>query len=137
MKVSAWIFGLGTLFYAVVTVIYWVWTGEIIGTVLLALTGGMVLLISFYIFLTAARLGQQPEDNDLAEIDEADADYGFYSPHSWWPLPLAASCALVGSGFIFARWLMALGVICLVMSVIGLVFQYHRPEFDDVETITH
>jgi hypothetical protein len=65
----------------------------------------------------------------MANQDEADPDYGFFSPHSWWPLPMGFSAMLIALGLVFATWLMITGIIFLMMSIIGLVFEYYRRDF--------
>ncbi len=127
MKVGAWLFLAGCVFFFAVTAIYWFVTNEIIGTTALLLTGGMAILIGFYVLLSTRRLGRLPEDENDAAIDEANPDYGFFSPHSWWPLALAASAAMIFFGFVVASWIVVLGVLALFYSLIGLLFEYYRP----------
>ena len=133
MKHTGWIFAFGAAFYAVVTAVYYIYTREIIGTILLLLTGGMTLIIAYYLMFTIKRLGYQPEDNQYGEHDEVDPDYGFFSPHSWWPFPIALAAALTGAGLIYARWLVALGALILVLAMIGLVFEYTPMQFSETE----
>ena len=132
MKESGYIWGLGTIFFAVVAVVYGVWSQDWAGTTALAFTGFMTALVAFYSLYTARRLDNRPEDDQMAEQEEADPDYGFFSPHSWWPLPLGASAMMIALGLIFATWLMIAGVVFLVLSTIGLVFEYYRGPFADV-----
>ena len=87
------------------------------------------MLIAFYTLYTAKRLDNRPEDDMLANQEEADPDYGFFSPHSWWPLPMGFSAMVIGFGLIFASWLIIAGVVFLMMSTIGLVFEYYRGDF--------
>jgi hypothetical protein len=87
----------------------------------------MAILIGFYVLLSTRRLGRLPEDESDAAIDEANPDYGFFSPHSWWPLALAASAAMIFFGFVVASWIVVLGVLALFYSLIGLLFEYYRP----------
>lgn len=129
MKESGYIWGLGTIFFAVVAVVYGVWSQDWAGTTALAFTGFMTALVAFYSLYTARRLDNRPEDNQMADQEEADPDYGFFSPHSWWPLPLGASAMMIALGLIFATWLMIAGVVFLVLSTIGLVFEYYRGDF--------
>ncbi|HNE89004.1 MAG: cytochrome c oxidase subunit 4 [Candidatus Nanopelagicales bacterium] len=129
MKESGYIWGLGTIFFAVVAVVYGVWSQDWAGTTALAFTGFMTALVAFYSLYTARRLDNRPEDDQMAEQEEADPDYGFFSPHSWWPLPLGASAMMIALGLIFATWLMIAGVVFLVLSTIGLVFEYYRGDF--------
>lgn len=129
MKESGYIWGLGTIFFAIVSVVYGVWSQDWAGTTALAFTGFMTALVAFYSLYTARRLDNRPEDDQMAEQEEADPDYGFFSPHSWWPLPLGASAMMIALGLIFATWLMIAGVVFLVLSTIGLVFEYYRGDF--------
>jgi hypothetical protein len=89
----------------------------------------MAFLISFYALYTSKRVYPRPEDRLDAEMDEADPEYGFYSPHSWWPLAVALSTVTVVLGLIFAVWLIVLGVAALVLGLVGLLFEYYRGEF--------
>ena len=128
MKVEGRLFAFGAVFYFVVAAAYWYLSRDEIGTTALALTGALAFLVAFYLLYTAKRVFPRPEDRD-ADIDEADPEYGFFSPHSWWPLPLGASAMMIALGLIFATWLMIAGVVFLVLSTIGLVFEYYRGDF--------
>ena len=129
MKVSGFLMAGGAAFYGLIAVIYWFITKELVGSTALALTGGLAFLIGYYLLFTSRRVGQRAEDNPDANIEDADPDYGFFSPHSWWPLPLGASAMMIALGLIFATWLMIAGVVFLVLSTIGLVFEYYRGDF--------
>ena len=126
MKLSGLIYLVGALFYFIVTAIYWFWTGEVVGTTALLLTGFFAALTSFYILFAYRRVGDGPEDIETAEIADADADYGFYSPGSWWPLPVAFSAAVIALGLIYAVWLLLLGVVSLIISLGGWTLEYYR-----------
>lgn len=126
MKIEGWLFAGGAVVFAILTAAYWFTAHEIIGTVCLALTGGLAFLTGFYVLFTGKRVGERPEDREDADISEADVDYGFFSPHSWWPLPLGASAAMVVTGLIFAPWIVALGIVFLFISIFGFTFEYYR-----------
>lgn len=129
MRIEGGLFGIGFVFYTLLAGVYWYFSRDEIGTTALALTGGMAFLISFYALYTSKRVYPRPEDRLDAEIDEADPEYGFYSPHSWWPLAVAVSTVIVVLGLIFAVWLIVLGVAALVLGLVGLLFEYYRGEF--------
>ena len=95
----------------------------------LILSAALAYLVAFYLWFTAKRIGQSlPEDNLMAEIADGAGELGFYSPHSWWPLPLAASAIVTGLGLIIGWWLTAIGAGALILSVIGFVTEYEKPE---------
>ena len=129
MNVGGKLFALGTLTYFFLGAIYWFMSGDVIGTSLLALTGGLAFLIAFYILFTDKRVGQLPEDNEFALISDADTDYGFFSPYSWWPFVIGASVFVFVLGFVFATWMMVLGLFVILLAVNGLLFEYYRGEF--------
>ncbi|NQW31564.1 MAG: cytochrome c oxidase subunit 4 [Actinomycetales bacterium] len=129
MKVEGALFGLGFIFYAFLAGIYWYFSRDEVGTTALALTGALAFLISFYALYTSKRVYPRPEDRLDAQVDEADPEYGFYSPHSWWPLAVGVSVLTLVFGLIFAVWLIVLGVAALMFAVIGWLFEYYRGEF--------
>ena len=128
MKTS-WLLFIGlSIFYAIMTVIYWQLGGEPVGITAIALSGGLALIVGFYLWFTARRLGNVlPEDNLQGEIADSAGELGFYSPHSWWPLPVALSACTLGLGLIIGWGLFLIGVGSLLISVLGLVLQYERP----------
>lgn len=132
MKLDGKLFLWGMVFYAIVAVVYGLWThafyGHIdwAGVTVLVFTAFLAFLVGFYFSFTSRRLGSLPEDDPTADIEDADPDYGFYSPHSWMPLAVGASTAIVAFGFVFAAWLVAFGVAALLVSVWGFVFEYYR-----------
>jgi 4-hydroxybenzoate polyprenyltransferase len=129
VKIESLVFFLGFIFYSVIAAIYWYVSRDEVGTTALALTGALAFLVAFYAMYTSKRVYPRPEDRLDAEIDEADPEYGFFSPHSWWPFVVAASATLVVFGLIFAVWLIVLGVAALVFAIVGWLFEYYRGEF--------
>ncbi|MEY3732790.1 MAG: hypothetical protein RL347_149 [Actinomycetota bacterium] len=129
MKVGGWSFGLGAIFFLIVGGAYYYFSRDEIGTTALVMTGGLSFLVAFYVLYTDKRLEGLPEDRPNAEIDEADPEYGFYSPHSWWPLPVGFASMLIALGFIFAAWLVVLGVVAIMVAIIGWLFEYYRGAF--------
>ena len=129
MRIEGALFGMGFIFYAFLAGIYWYFSRDEVGTTALALTGALAFLISFYALYTSKRVYPRPEDRLDAEIDEADPEYGFFSPHSWWPLVIALATVLVVLGLIFAVWLIVLAVATLLFGLVGMLFEYYRGEF--------
>ena len=120
---------MGAVFYAVIAGIYWYFSRDQIGTTALALTGALAFLVAFYALYTSKRVYPRPEDRLDAEVEEADPEYGFFSPHSWWPLVLGFSTMVIVFGLIFAVWLIVLGVFVLFVALIGWMFEYYRGAF--------
>ena len=126
---TGWVLFVGlAVFYAIVSVIYWFVGGEAVGITAIGLSGGLAALIGFYLWFTSKRLGNiLPEDNVLAEISDSAGELGFYSPHSWWPLPVAFCMILAGVGLLVGWWLTLIAVGGLLISVLGFVLEYEKP----------
>ena len=128
MKVEGWLFAAGFFFFAISAVIYGLLAEEPVGTVALAFTAGLAFLIGYYLLFTARRIDPRPEDSKTAEIVEGAGELGFYSPHSWWPLAVAACAAISFLGVAVGWWLFIIGAIAGALAVVGLVFEYYRGE---------
>ena len=128
MKVEGWLFAAGFFFFSLAAVVYWLLSEEVVGTVALGFTSGLAFLTGYYLLFTARRIDRRPEDSVDAEISDGAGDLGFYSPYSWWPLPVAFFAATTFLGIIIGWWLVIIGVIGGALAVIGLVFEYYRGE---------
>ena len=132
MRAEARFFGLlCALFFAFATVYaFWTWGDrgrvEVIGTTALVLSGGLALIIGSYFAFVGRRIDPRPEDRSDADIAEGAGELGFFSPGSYWPITLAGSAAIAGLGLAFVEWwLVAVGMIAVLFSVGGLLFEYY------------
>jgi hypothetical protein len=125
MKVEGALFAFMSLFFAVVTAVYWLTSRDPTGTACLALTGGLAFIIGYYLLFTARRMDARPEDRLDGEIAEGAGEVGFFAPHSWWPIALAGSFATVGAGLVFGPFLLAIGFGLIAVSVVGFTFEYY------------
>jgi hypothetical protein len=129
MKASWKLFGGLSVFYVIMTVIYWQVGGEEVGIAGMLLSACLAGMVGFYLWFTQKRIGVTlPEDNLTAEISDGAGELGFYSPHSWWPLPVALSACVFALGLIIGWWLSLIGLGALVISIIGMVTEYEKPE---------
>jgi len=128
MKASWKLFGGLSVFYVLMTVIYWQVGGEEVGIAGMLLSACLAGMVGFYVWFTQKRIGVTlPEDNLTAEIADGAGELGFYSPHSWWPLPVALSACTLGLGLLIGWWLSLIGLGALMISVIGMVTEYEKP----------
>ena len=128
MKVEYKLFVAIGVFFTVVGVVYGIVTkwDEPVGPFGLLLSAALSVLIGFYLWETGRKLDPRPEDDPLALISVAEGEYGFFSPHSWWPLPLAAAAALTFAGLAVGWWLVTIGVVLGALALVGWVFEYWR-----------
>jgi hypothetical protein len=134
MKVEYRLFFWLAVFFFVAAGVYGFWAGEDepAGTTAFALTGGLSLIVSSFLWFSGRRLQEvRPEDNLDAEVSDGAGELGFFSPGSYWPFVLAASAAVmaVATAFLLA-WMMILAAVFLLMALCGLLFEYHRSPAD-------
>ncbi len=128
MKTSVNLFIGLAVFYFLLGGIYWVVGGESVGITALTLSGALAALVGFYMWFAQKRIGGVlPEDRPTAEIADGAGELGFYSPHSWWPLPVALAACAAGLGLIIGWWLTFIAVGALLVSILGYVTEYERP----------
>ena len=127
--VTNWrLFGGLAVFYVVITIVYWQVDGEPLGITGMLLSSFLAGMVGFYLWFTQRRIGTiLPEDNVTAEISDGAGELGFYSPHSWWPLPVALSMCVAGMGLLIGWWLTLIGITVLIISIIGMVTEYEKP----------
>jgi hypothetical protein len=129
MKVEGWLFVGCAAFFAVMDVIYWHFSKDPTGTTALALSVGLAFLTGFYLLFTGRRLPPRPEDRPNAEIAEGTGELGFFSPHSWWPLITGMSAAVAALGVAIGWWLFLIGMLFVLLSAVGFVFEYYRGQY--------
>ncbi|MFT4088473.1 MAG: cytochrome c oxidase subunit 4 [Gordonia sp. (in: high G+C Gram-positive bacteria)] len=132
MKIEARIFEVIAVFFLVMGVVYTISTYfyrtgiEWIGVVCLFFSAGLALIAGSYFRFVARRVEIRPEDYDDAEIEDGAGELGFFSPHSYWPILVAAGAALFGVGFATGNfWFAVTAAVGIVAATAGLVFEYH------------
>jgi hypothetical protein len=127
-----------SVFYVLMTVVYWYVGGEAVGITGMLLAACLAGMVGFYVWFTQKRIGTlMPSDNLTAEISDGAGELGFYSPHSWWPLPVALAATAVGMGLIIGWWLTLIAVTALFFGIIGWVTEYEKPLDDPTMTASH
>jgi hypothetical protein len=125
-------------FYVLMTIVYWYVGGEAVGITGMLLAACLAGMVGFYIWFTQKRIGTlMPADNLTAEISDGAGELGFYSPHSWWPLPVALAATAMGMGLIIGWWLTLIAVTALFFGIIGWVTEYEKPLDDPTMTASH
>jgi hypothetical protein len=128
MKVNWRLFAFLSVFYVIMTVIYYYVGGEAVGITGMLLAACLAGMVAFYVWFTQKRIGTAiPSDNEDAEIADDAGELGFYSPHSWWPLPVAVSAVAMSLGLIIGWWLTLIALGALIISIIGMVTEYEKP----------
>jgi hypothetical protein len=131
MKIEGRVFLVIGIFCFFMSAVYWIWsaqqgTAELIGVVCLILSGGLCGIVGSYLGFVARRIDPRPEDRADAEIADGAGDLGFFSPGSYWPIGIAFAAAVEGLAMAFWQpWLIATGVVLILVTVSGLLFEYY------------
>ena len=67
-----------------------------------------------------------PEDLPEANIEDGEAEVGFYAPWSWWPFALGIGSAICFTSLAVGWWLFAIGFPLALIALIGFVFEHSR-----------
>jgi hypothetical protein len=127
MRVEVLLFSAWILFFIPVAIIYmWLSDAEPVGTVGLFLLGGMFAFSGGYLWLTARRIDQRPEDDPRGEIEDRAGEVGTFSPHSWAPLVIGIGTMLAFLGLAFGWWLTGIGAVVALVGLAGQLTEFSR-----------
>ncbi len=120
------------LFLACAVYGWWSWydspthTIEWIGVIALALSGLLCLMCGGYFWFVSRRIDLRPEDRHEADIADGAGEIGFFSPGSYWPFGIGLATLITGLGLVYlAWWLIAAGVVAILLTASGLLFEYY------------
>ncbi|GAB2595038.1 cytochrome c oxidase subunit 4 [Streptomyces capparidis] len=128
MKVQGKMFLGLAVFILGMAVLYGVWSKEPAGTTALVLSFGLALMVGYYLVFTARRVDTGAQDRKDADVADDAGELGFFAPHSWQPLFLAAGGALAFLGIVFGWWLLFFSLPILFLGLFGWVFEFYRGE---------
>jgi hypothetical protein len=129
MKAEAWIFGVTTAFFVLVSPAYWFVTGDWTGTSALTMTTLLAAMMTLYLGFHAAKMDPRPEDRKDAEIADGAGELGFFPPYSWWPLWCGLTLAVIVFAIAMGAWWLAIiGGALGAIALSGWIFEYYRGE---------
>lgn len=128
LRVEALFFILLGLFFAIVTVIYAVWSQyEPVGTWALGLLVGLTGLTGGYLYKLGNSVDPRAEEDPLAEMYEHAGDYGEFAPWSWWPFVAGLAVTLVFLGPAIGQWwLLGLGFAVAILPIAAMTLEFNR-----------
>ena len=129
MRAESLIFAICTVFFLLVTPLYWLLSKDWTGTSALTMTFLLTLLITFYLGFHASKMDARPEDRQDAEIADGAGELGFFPPYSWWPLWAALTLAVIVFALAAtAWWLLIIGMGAGALAVCGWIYEYYVGE---------
>ncbi|HVM26380.1 MAG TPA: cytochrome c oxidase subunit 4 [Mycobacteriales bacterium] len=125
MRVEAALFAVLSVFLVPVSVIYWYFSNDWTGTTALVFSILLAFMVAYYLWFTARRMEARPEDRPDAEIAEGAGEVGFFPPHSWWPIGLAAGFTTACIGLVIGPFLALIGLAIVAYTTMGLLFEFY------------
>ena len=136
MKTNIVVLSILAIYFGLLATVYTVWSliadgaMEWTGSLAIALSGVLSLLIAFFLQIQFKNQGGElPEDRLDANIDDGDAELGFFSPWSWWPIVLAAGAAIAFVGLAVGFWVALYGLPLVLIGLVGWSYEYYRGYF--------
>ena len=136
MKTNIVVLSILAIYFGLLATVYTVWSliadgaMEWTGSLAIALSGVLSLLIAFFLQIQFKNQdGELPEDRLEANIDDGDAELGFFSPWSWWPVTLAAGAAIAFAGLAVGFWVALYGLPLILVGLVGWSYEYYRGYF--------
>ena len=83
MRVEGLLFAVIAGFLVLAAAVYGWLSQDPAGTTMILLSGGLAIIVGFYLLFTARRMEARPEDRPDAEISEGAGEMGFFPPHSY------------------------------------------------------
>jgi hypothetical protein len=131
MKTNVTIFNILTVFFFISAAVYGYWSYiafgeiEVIGFAAIGMLVFLTGFIGFYLAKSAKNF-TGPEDLLDANIEDGEAEMGFFAPWSWWPLMLGLGGAICFTSLAVGWWMFAIGLPLSLLALIGFVFEHSR-----------
>ena len=126
MKVEAWVLLFIGIFFGVMGTIYWFWSYEQAGTVMLFGTFLLGVFPGGYYLWWSRRMQPRPEDLDDAAIEDGAGVVGAFPSSSIWPFVLGLSASLVALALVFGSWTLPVGFFLAVSALVGVIYESRR-----------
>ncbi len=112
-------------FFGVVGLVYWFWSYEDGGGVMLLGATLLGFLPGSYYFFWHRRMGNRVEDRD-AEIAEGAGEIDSFPGTSIWPFVMGMGAFLTVLGLVFGSWLLFLGIPLILTALTGVTAESRR-----------
>jgi hypothetical protein len=121
MKTSGRVFVLLAVFFAIIAIVYWFWSYEWAGTILLGLGIGLAGMIGVFLLIQARRGPAPAEDRpDATPADAAGEEVGRFPTASVWPLVVGIGTFLAALGLVLNAWLALPGALVLALALVSM-----------------
>jgi hypothetical protein len=116
---------IGTFFF-VITVIYFLWSGEAGGTIMLFAAAGLGIMPGLYMAWWARRMAPRPEDRPDATLAEGSGPVGAFPANTIWPFVFGIGAAFTGLSLVWGVWLAVIGIGFILSTAINVSLESRR-----------
>jgi cytochrome c oxidase subunit IV len=121
-----WVLSLGAaVFLGAIALVYWLWSGEYSGTILLLFGGCAYSLLFLFILLQWFRRRGIPraEDRLDANPEDGEGEIAYFPHNSIWPAAMGAGAAGIAIGLAFGKWFWVIGIAIFIGAIIGFTVE--------------
>jgi hypothetical protein len=134
VKHESWLLlGLG-VFFALTGIVYWLWSGENGGSVMLVASGILGFLPGSYYLWWSNRMRVRPSDNANASISDGAGFVETFPGSSIWPFILGMGAFCIGLALTFGTWFAVPAIGLVIWALLGAVTESRR---GDHNSVTH
>jgi hypothetical protein len=126
MRVEAIILLFLGVFFGIVGLVYWFWSYEDAGSVMLVGTSALGFLPGAYYFFWHRRMGKRVEDREDASIAEGAGEINSFPGSSIWPFVMGMGAFLTLLALVFGIWLIFPGISLIVSALVGVTAESRR-----------
>jgi len=121
-----WHLALGaSVFLGVTALVYWLWSGEYSGTIMLLFGGCAYGLLSLFILIQWLRRQRvpRPEDRLDANPEDGEGEIAYFPHNSIWPAAMGLGAIVIAIGLAFGKWFWAIGIALFIGALIGFTVE--------------
>lgn len=126
MKSERGIYLIIGIFFFLITVIYFLWSGEAGGTIMLFAAAGLGIMPGLYFAWWARRMTPRPEDRSDATLEDGAGPVGAFPANTIWPFVFGMGAALTGLSLVFGAWLAVVGIGFILSTVFNVTLESRR-----------
>jgi len=114
------------VFFGLVGLVYWFWSYEDGGTMMLAGTSALGFLPGSYYLFWHRRMGKRVEDRDDATVADGAGVIDSFPGSSIWPFVMGMGAFLSVLALVFGMWLMLVSVPLILSALVGVTAESRR-----------
>jgi len=126
MKNEAYVFLFVGIFFGLAGLVYWLWSHEDAGSVMLLGTFLLGCVPGSYYLWWSRRMRKRPEDNPDATLEDGAGVVGAFPGSSIWPFVLGLGATFVAAALVFGAWTLGVGLFLAVSALVGVVYESRR-----------